>query len=179
MITKENFTRINNDVNGKPRYVIHFTRCIKEVEREHAYKTHGPNAIDVLYLLALSRVRATVGGKKYHNKSYGGGIVIQSYNLDYEVNALNKALDDSGQQVEQTKQLNTMEKLLKQYGFEDYTEYFEYIVESVINGQIQQATELFSAMPRENRVEFIETAITLEWESGLDTVQLSKFVEFV
>jgi hypothetical protein len=72
-----------------------------------------------------------------------------------------------------------MKKLLEEYGFEDYTEYFEYIVESVINGQVKQARELFSAMPREDREEFIKTAMTLEWESGLDTIQLSKFVELI
>lgn len=36
--------------------------------------------IDAKYNFALKRAK-NIGGKKYHNKSYGGGIVFQSYNL--------------------------------------------------------------------------------------------------
>ena len=57
-----NFTRINNDTNGNPRFVCHFL------------------SIDNDYDIALQKAK-TIGGKKYHNKSYGGGIVFQSYNI--------------------------------------------------------------------------------------------------
>ena len=56
------FTRVNNDVNGNPRYVIHFLDIADK------------------YIDALNLAR-TIGGKKFHNKQYGGGIVFQSYNL--------------------------------------------------------------------------------------------------
>jgi hypothetical protein len=57
------FTRINNDLNGNPRYVIHFLQLSDSYER-------------ALYLARQ------LGGKKFHNKQYGGGIVFQSYNTD-------------------------------------------------------------------------------------------------
>jgi hypothetical protein len=57
------FTRINNDVNGNPRFVIHFLQLSDSYER-------------ALYLAKQ------IGGKKFHNKQYGGGIVFQSYNTD-------------------------------------------------------------------------------------------------
>ena len=65
MTTKINFTRINNDINGNPRYVFHF------LELADTYNK-------ALFLAKK------IGGKKFHNRQYGGGIVIQSYNLQYE-----------------------------------------------------------------------------------------------
>lgn len=56
------FTRINNDVNGNPRYVVHFLQIAESYERA----------------LFLSR---KMGGRKFHNKQYGGGIAFQSYDI--------------------------------------------------------------------------------------------------
>ena len=57
------FTRVNNDVNGNPRYVCHFLNIADD------YQT-------------AVKLANKIGGRKYHNKSYGGGIVFQSYNID-------------------------------------------------------------------------------------------------
>ena len=57
------FTRINNDVNGNPRYVVHYLQLADSYERA----------------LFLSR---QLGGRKFHNKQYGGGIAFQSYNTE-------------------------------------------------------------------------------------------------
>jgi hypothetical protein len=57
------FTRINNDINGNPRYVVHYLQMAETYERA----------------LYLSR---QLGGRKFHNKQYGGGIAFQSYNTD-------------------------------------------------------------------------------------------------
>lgn len=65
-------TRIKNDVNGNPRYVVHFMELCSDVEIER-------ETIDKLYLIAIKKARK-VGGKKYHTKNFGGGIVFQSYN---------------------------------------------------------------------------------------------------
>ena len=65
------FTRIKNDVNGNPRYVIHF------LEIDNDYKT------------AVKKANK-IGGRKYHTKSYGGGIVFQSYNLTNLENNINE-----------------------------------------------------------------------------------------
>jgi hypothetical protein len=58
------FTRINNDINGNPRFVVHYLQLADSYERA----------------LFLSR---QLGGRKFHNKQYGGGIAFQSYNTEY------------------------------------------------------------------------------------------------
>ena len=64
------FTRVNNDVNGNPRYVVHFL-------------TISNNYDDALILAKK------IGGKKFHNKQFGGGIVFQSYNIKDLENDIN------------------------------------------------------------------------------------------
>jgi hypothetical protein len=73
MKTQIEFTRINNDVNGNPRYVCHFLDLLTDADRP--MKNY-----DELYRLAIKRANK-IGGRKFHNKQYGGGIVFQSYSL--------------------------------------------------------------------------------------------------
>jgi hypothetical protein len=75
---KIDWTRVNNDINGNPRYVCHFLNFI--TDNDDYDKTGVYIGIDNKYRLALERAKK-VGGKKYHNKRYGGGIIIQSYNI--------------------------------------------------------------------------------------------------
>jgi hypothetical protein len=72
--------RINNDVNGNPRYVVHFYDLLNDIE--------GLNlTILERYELALQKARK-VGGKMYRGKDFGGGIVFQSYDI---ITTINKA----------------------------------------------------------------------------------------
>jgi hypothetical protein len=64
------FTRVNNDVCGNPRYVTHFFSLLNEDEQTLSN-----------YNLAVKRANK-LGGKKYRGSDFGGGIVFQSYNLD-------------------------------------------------------------------------------------------------
>jgi len=64
------FTRINSDTNGNPRFVCHFLAFIGEKDRDIE--------LNQKYNLALARSRQ-LGGRKFHNKQYGGGIVFQMY----------------------------------------------------------------------------------------------------
>jgi hypothetical protein len=75
---KIDWTRVNNDINGNPRYVCHFLNFI--TDNDDYDKTGVYIGIDNKYRLALERAKK-VGGKRYHTKRYGGGIVIQSYNI--------------------------------------------------------------------------------------------------
>ena len=70
-------TRVNNDVNGNPRYVMHFLQMNTMAEIE-AVPWIG---VSEKYAMAVKRAN-TIGGRKYHNRSYGGGIVFQSYSVD-------------------------------------------------------------------------------------------------
>lgn len=49
-----------------------------------------------------------------------------------------------------------MKKLLKDYGFNSDMQYFEIIIESIINGQRQQAKEQFKAMPKNERKNMVK-----------------------
>ena len=70
---KIDWTHIDNDTNGNPRYVCHFL------------------AIDNDYSIAV-KLANKIGGRKYHNKSYGGGIVFQSYNIENTEKAIKELL---------------------------------------------------------------------------------------
>lgn len=68
-ITPENFTRIKNDVNGNSRHVCHFLHL-----DVHGWQSNIE--LSKRYAMAVLLAR-TLGGKKFHNKQYGGGIVFQ------------------------------------------------------------------------------------------------------
>lgn len=77
--------RIDSDTNGNPRYVCHYSNLLTDNDKEdHTQR----------YELALKRAKA-IGGKKFHNKQYGGGIVFQSHNIretEKHINELLKSL---------------------------------------------------------------------------------------
>lgn len=96
MITEKDFTRIKNDVNGNPRYVIHF--CALSAVYNNSYGSFNHNlSVSEKYQIALKEARK-LGGKKFHNKQYGGGIVFQSYNLQglcADLNALTQNIKNA------------------------------------------------------------------------------------
>jgi hypothetical protein len=88
------FTRINNDTNGNPRYVCHFLNLVNDKDREKAddyEKTVRPHKFSIshLYDIAVNKSHK-IGGKRFHNKQYGGGIVFQSYSLPELTKAINE-----------------------------------------------------------------------------------------
>lgn len=88
-VTPENFTRVDSDLYGNPRYVLHFTNLVtpKDIRESQLNNFYF---IVPLYDLACKRANK-IGGRKYRAKHYGGGIVFQSYslpNLCERINAL-------------------------------------------------------------------------------------------
>ena len=71
------FTRINNDVNGKPRYVVRFLSLNTRAELDAVPWL----PVGEKYRLALKRAHR-IGGRKFHTKQFGGGIVFQCYGAD-------------------------------------------------------------------------------------------------
>ncbi len=71
------FTRVPSDANGNPRYVVHFLalNTREELDRDPWIPVSDK------YNLATKRAN-TIGGRRYHCKRYGGGIVFQSYSID-------------------------------------------------------------------------------------------------
>lgn len=86
MYTKDDLTRVKNDVNGNPRYVIHFLALLTDEEK--GFKD-GASGIINGYAIAIDRAKKLFGGRKFHNKQYGGGIVFQSYNVAVELSLIN------------------------------------------------------------------------------------------
>ena len=86
-----NITKIKPDVNGNSRRVVHFLELLTEDEVRFCDQrtpelTQWPNSsTSYLYEKALSKARK-IGGKKFHNRQFGGGIVFQSYS-DRELEA--------------------------------------------------------------------------------------------
>jgi hypothetical protein len=80
------FTKVNIDSNGNPRYVCHFLNLLTKKENDN-YDL----SVSEKYSIALSRAKK-IGGKKFHNKQYGGGIVFQSYNIQDTEKSINELL---------------------------------------------------------------------------------------
>ncbi len=70
--------RINNDVNGNPRYVVHFYDLLNDGEGE------GLTILEKFDLMVKKSRK--VGGKIYRGKDFGGGIVFQSYDIQTTIN---------------------------------------------------------------------------------------------
>ena len=94
MKTTIEFKRVNNDINGNPRYVCHFLALVNDQDEEKAKEqsdTIRPYQMSVshLYDIAVSKAHK-IGGKKYRGKDFGGGIVFQSYNIEETEEAIIK-----------------------------------------------------------------------------------------
>lgn len=73
------FTSINNDANGNPRYVVHFLNLNTRAELDKQGEEWIP--ISDKYAIAVQRSHS-IGGRRFDNKQYGGGIVFNSYSID-------------------------------------------------------------------------------------------------
>ena len=89
-ITPSDFTRVNNDGNGNPRYVLHYVAIQLSPDELEGL------GIGNKYHAAINKARK-LGGRKFHNKQYGGGIVFQSYNLQNLCNELNQRNQEATQ----------------------------------------------------------------------------------
>jgi len=86
---KIEFTRVNNDVNGNPRFVCHFLDLLTDEEQND----YSGDFLTKKYVNALKRAKK-LGGRKFHNKQYGGGIVFQSYNIQDTERRINELVNN-------------------------------------------------------------------------------------
>ena len=111
MINQIEFTRVNNDTNGNPRFVCSYHNLLtKEEKGYHNGKEYIEPTIkrDNQYSAALKRAK-TLGGSKFHNKQYGGGIVFQSYNIGFTEKSI----------LEATGEARIPQYKLKTYSFDE------------------------------------------------------------
>ncbi len=89
MVNADSFTRVKNDINGNPRFVIHFLHFVKDGDTDKS----KPDFVSTLYDIALARAKKhPFYGRKFHNKQYGGGIVFCTYNLNGLIDEINKEM---------------------------------------------------------------------------------------
>ena len=74
------FTRVNNDFCGNPRFVTHFYSFLNEDEQTLSN-----------YKLAVKRANK-LGGRVYRGKDFGGGIVFQCYSTERLAQRINDLL---------------------------------------------------------------------------------------
>lgn len=98
-VAPSDFTRVNSDINGNPRYVCHFLQLVTEQDKEQVKEDFAASLArnpllftSFLYDFAVKKAHKA-GGRKYTGKNYGGGIVFQTYNSDACCEAINKALN--------------------------------------------------------------------------------------
>ena len=70
------YWRVDSDIYGNPRYIVHYISISSERDGEGA--TDARARVDARFSAAMNRV----GGKRYRGKWFGGGIVFQSYDGD-------------------------------------------------------------------------------------------------
>lgn len=71
-------TKISHDVNGNPRYVCHYLNLLTEREKQQENRYIPEQNMTLHYAIAVHRSHK-IGGRKYHTRSYGGGIVFTDY----------------------------------------------------------------------------------------------------
>lgn len=71
-----------------------------------------------------------------------------------------------------------MKKLLKQYGLNSDMQYFELITDSFVNGQRKQALNMFIALPKTDKINFLKASTVGGWDSGLSPAQITECFNF-
>ena len=88
-VAEMGYLKVSNDVNGNPRYVFHVFKLENETDKSNR------NGMPCNWSLPLYQRANEVGAKKYRSKSYGGGVVIQSHNLEKTTDFINKVRKES------------------------------------------------------------------------------------
>ena len=75
--------------------------------------------------------------------------------------------------------MKALKTLLKEYDLTQDTEYFEIIIESVINGQFMQSTDQFLSMKQIDRKRFVKYAFRSlsDGSGGLDSNRIEWFID--
>lgn len=90
-VANQDLTRVNNDVNGNPRYVFHYGSALPAEMRHSSFLQWAGMEYEIAVMLASE----FLGGRKFHNRQYGGGIVFQSYNTRYDLDRAADAYETS------------------------------------------------------------------------------------
>lgn len=73
------YKRLNHDVNGNPRVIVHFADILKIADEPIDYSDQS-----------IEKARKLVHGRKYRAKYQGGFIVMQTFSLQDELEKLIK-----------------------------------------------------------------------------------------
>jgi len=75
----ESFYSVTNSVNGAPRYVTHFFSFLNDSER-----FCQAMQVNDKYELAKKKAKK-LGFKVYRGRNFGGGFVVESWNLENDI----------------------------------------------------------------------------------------------
>lgn len=106
------FTKIKHDSNGNPRYVCSYLHLLTNEEQlQPIYNFYtGRQIRPTKYEIAVKRANK-IGGRKYHTKLFGGGIVFQSYSLsDTERDILRIVAKEAGGKINRIEELKEMKQ---------------------------------------------------------------------
>lgn len=92
---KITWQQVSPDRSGNPRYVCHFFSLNTRAELDSDNSLASPGHVSDQYSLALKRARR-IGGKKFHNKVFGGGIVFATSNLRVTEKEIARVLAEDG-----------------------------------------------------------------------------------
>ena len=71
-----------------------------------------------------------------------------------------------------------MKKLLKEYNLNSDMQYYEIILDSITNGQRNQAINQFKALPKANKKQFV-VAINTNWDTQLLNTEKELFINLL
>ena len=145
-------TRVKNDANGNPRYVIHWLELLG-CEPLSQWDDNLRMPADSFYDVGLSydlacTISKPAGFKRYHNQLYDGGLVVQSYNIQDSLADLQYACEDFVSE-------NTDNQALTDH------------VLSCIDLSEYKCKSLHKIIKAEKRVTRLTLAIVQDWLQGL------------
>jgi len=84
-INEMEWQRLKNDVNGNSRWVCHWLTFEKKPDYTLTLSERYAKAIELAN---------KIGGRKYHTKKYGGGIVFQCYGPEEMMPHIEKLMNE-------------------------------------------------------------------------------------
>lgn len=79
------FTFVGHDVNGNARHVCSHFHLLTDYERATLSPIASAHCVSERYATAIKRANK-IGGRKYHTRKFGGGLVFQGSTSEIENN---------------------------------------------------------------------------------------------
>ena len=146
-------TRVRSDSYGNPRYVVHYLALLQC----ESFRQFEANC-SLTYARAVA-IAKPAGFKEFNNRSYGGGLVVQSYNIQESLDALQYAC--GAFVADNTSNLELTDHVLSFIDLSDY-----------------ECKSLHKIIRTEKRAARLTLAIVQDWLQGLPTACTVEFSNY-